>query len=176
MVVDMAQLNVLGCVHRTYCHRARVLRNAEQHLSCTVPCGAFYAFVSCDALIGRVTAGDVRLTSDEDVALALLDEANVAVVHGSAFGLGPFVRIAYALDDKALAEAAAAFSASARRLRLDSQCDQASRRSGERDRLSRSRRRADGGAAELPQVQAPCSIVMPARGGAWPRHQRAERP
>ncbi|MDP9032580.1 MAG: aminotransferase class I/II-fold pyridoxal phosphate-dependent enzyme, partial [Pseudomonadota bacterium] len=42
---------------------------------------------------------------DEDVALALLDEANVAVVHGSAFGLGPYIRIAYSLDDKSLRQA-----------------------------------------------------------------------
>ena len=42
------------------------------------------------------------LSSDEDVAGALLDEANVAVVHGSAFGLAPYIRIAYALGDAPL--------------------------------------------------------------------------
>jgi aspartate aminotransferase len=45
------------------------------------------------------------LLTDEDVAHALLDEANVAVVHGSAFGLGPYIRIAYALDDASLRKA-----------------------------------------------------------------------
>ena len=45
------------------------------------------------------------LSTDEDVALALLDEAGVAVVHGSAFGLGPYIRIAYALDDAVLRRA-----------------------------------------------------------------------
>jgi aspartate aminotransferase len=45
------------------------------------------------------------LHSDEDFAHALLDEANVAVVHGSAFGLGPYIRIAYALDDASLRKA-----------------------------------------------------------------------
>jgi len=44
------------------------------------------------------------------VALALLDEADVAVVHGSAFGLGPYLRIAYALDDDSLASACAAIA------------------------------------------------------------------
>jgi aspartate aminotransferase len=39
------------------------------------------------------------------VALALLDEAQVAVMQGSAFGLGPYLRIAYALDDVSLARA-----------------------------------------------------------------------
>ena len=45
------------------------------------------------------------LRSDEDVVLALLDEQGVATVHGSAFGLGPYLRLAYALDDASLLEA-----------------------------------------------------------------------
>jgi aspartate aminotransferase len=74
-------------------------------LRCDTPGGAFYAFASCEGLIGRTTRSGTRLRTDEDVALALLEEANVAVVHGSAFGLGPYIRIAYALDDGALRQA-----------------------------------------------------------------------
>jgi aspartate aminotransferase len=74
-------------------------------LRCATPGGAFYAFASCEGLIGRTTARGIQLLTDEDVALALLDEANVAVVQGSAFGLGPYIRIAYALDDDALQKA-----------------------------------------------------------------------
>jgi len=74
-------------------------------LRCDTPGGAFYAFASCEGLIGRTTRCGTRLRTDEDVALALLEEANVAVVHGSAFGLGPYIRIAYALDDGALRQA-----------------------------------------------------------------------
>ncbi|MNP75024.1 aspartate aminotransferase [compost metagenome] len=51
------------------------------------------------------------LHTDEDVAHALLDEADVAVVHGSAFGLGPYIRIAYALDDTSLRKACDAIRA-----------------------------------------------------------------
>lgn len=76
--------------------------NEAPGLSCSLPGGAFYAFASCKGLIGKTTAAGQRLDTDEDVALALLDEANVAVVHGSAFGLGPYIRIAYALDDDSL--------------------------------------------------------------------------
>lgn len=79
--------------------------NATQGLRCATPGGAFYAFASCEGLIGRDSPGGRRLFSDEDVALALLEEASVAVVHGSAFGLGPYIRIAYALDDGALRQA-----------------------------------------------------------------------
>lgn len=82
----------------------RVL-NDVPGLRCASPAGAFYAFASCGGLIGRITAAGKRLGTDEDVALALLDEAGVAVVHGSAFGLGPYLRLAYALDDRSLAQA-----------------------------------------------------------------------
>lgn len=74
-------------------------------LRCASPAGAFYAFASCEGLIGRTSAGGLLLQSDEDVALALLNEAGVAVMQGSAFGLGPYLRIAYALDDASLAKA-----------------------------------------------------------------------
>ena len=79
--------------------------NEAPGLRCASPAGAFYAFASCEGLMGRTTAAGTRLNTDEDVALALLDEASVAVVQGSAFGLGPYIRIAYALDDRSLVRA-----------------------------------------------------------------------
>jgi aspartate aminotransferase len=82
--------------------------NRIQGLRCGKPAGAFYAFASCAGLIGRQSAAGRLLTSDDDVALALLDEAGVAVMPGSAFGLGPYLRIAYALDEASLDKACAA--------------------------------------------------------------------
>ncbi|WAT31012.1 pyridoxal phosphate-dependent aminotransferase [Pseudomonas sp. GXZC] len=84
------------------------LLNATPGLACISPSGAFYAFASCAGLLGRTSAAGRLLETDEDVAHALLDEANVAVVHGSAFGLAPYLRIAYALDDDSLRQACAA--------------------------------------------------------------------
>ena len=81
------------------------LLNQAPGLHCQVPQGAFYAFASCEGLLGKTTAAGQRLVSDEDVVNALLDEAGVATVHGSAFGLGPYIRIAYALDDASLQRA-----------------------------------------------------------------------
>lgn len=83
---------------------------ATPGLHCEPPAGAFYAFANCAGLIGKTSPGGRYLATDEDVALALLDEADVAVVHGSAFGLGPYLRIAYALDDDSLASACAAIA------------------------------------------------------------------
>lgn len=81
------------------------LLNQAPGLHCEVPQGAFYAFASCEALLDKTTRAGMKLNSDEDVVNALLDEAGVATVHGSAFGLGPYVRIAYALDDASLNQA-----------------------------------------------------------------------
>ncbi|MQU61743.1 aminotransferase class I/II-fold pyridoxal phosphate-dependent enzyme [Pseudomonas sp. FSL R10-1350] len=76
--------------------------NTTPGLECATPAGAFYVFANCAGLLGRTSAGGRVLHTDEDVAHALLDEANVAVVPGSAFGLAPYIRIAYALDEASL--------------------------------------------------------------------------
>ncbi|MDQ7049742.1 MAG: aminotransferase class I/II-fold pyridoxal phosphate-dependent enzyme [Enterobacterales bacterium] len=76
--------------------------NKAKGLSCEKPLGAFYIFADCSKLIGKKTLTGKLLKSDKDVADALLDEQNIAVVHGSAFGLGPYLRIAYALDEESL--------------------------------------------------------------------------
>ena len=41
----------------------------------------------------------------ESEAMALLEEAEVAVVHGRAFGMSPYLRISYATSDADLREA-----------------------------------------------------------------------
>jgi len=81
-----------------------MLNNAPG-LSCETPSGAFYIFADCSGLIGKETSSGQRINSDKDIADALLDEMNVAVVQGSAFGLSPYLRIAYALDDESLKQA-----------------------------------------------------------------------
>lgn len=81
------------------------LVNAIPGLSCNVPDGAFYIFVDCSGILGKTSSGGRLLQCDEDVVMAILAEAKVATVHGSAFGLPDHVRIAYTLDDDSLIEA-----------------------------------------------------------------------
>ena len=93
------------------------LLNEIPGLSCPVPGGAFYVFASCKELIGKRTPAGMLIETDEDFSIALLEEANVAVMPGSAFGLGPYVRIAYALHEtslKAACEAIKGFCSSLR--------------------------------------------------------------
>ena len=79
--------------------------NEAPGLSCHRPEGAFYVYPGIAGCLGRTTAAGTRLDTDEDFALALLSEQHVAVVHGAAFGMSPYVRISYATDDASLAEA-----------------------------------------------------------------------
>ncbi|MEM9524671.1 MAG: pyridoxal phosphate-dependent aminotransferase [Pseudomonadota bacterium] len=79
--------------------------NAADGISCLTPEGAFYAYPSISDCIGKTSAGGARIETDEDFAIALLEETGVAVVFGAAFGLSPNFRISYALSDEALKEA-----------------------------------------------------------------------
>jgi aspartate aminotransferase len=68
-------------------------------LSCTAPDGAFYVYVNCAETIGRTTPDGKTIGDDEDLTLYLLDRAQVAVVHGAAYGLSPYFRISFATDE-----------------------------------------------------------------------------
>ena len=58
------------------------------------------------ALVAQNTHGVSRVYSiDEDFVTELLQAEGVAAVHGSAFGLGPNLRISYATSNAALEEA-----------------------------------------------------------------------
>jgi aspartate/methionine/tyrosine aminotransferase len=67
------------------------------------PEGAFYAYPAVDGLLGRTFRGVTPTTSAELAAL-LLDQAEVAVVPGEAFGPSGYLRLSYALGDDDLAE------------------------------------------------------------------------
>ena len=77
--------------------------NAIDGISCPTPEGAFYAYADVRGLLGREIRGKVSGTSAELAAL-ILDEAEVAVVPGEAFGPSGYIRMSYALGDADLAE------------------------------------------------------------------------
>ncbi|MBD8876146.1 pyridoxal phosphate-dependent aminotransferase [Roseibium polysiphoniae] len=79
--------------------------NQANGLSCPNPEGAFYVFPSCAGTIGKTAPSGKVIGSDEDFVTELLETEGVAVVHGSAFGLGPNFRISYATSTEALEEA-----------------------------------------------------------------------
>ena len=79
--------------------------SAMNGISCNIPQGAFYIYPGIAGCIGKKTAQGRLIANDQDFAEALLEETYVAVVPGSAFGLSPYLRIAYAADDVVLEEA-----------------------------------------------------------------------
>jgi aspartate/methionine/tyrosine aminotransferase len=70
---------------------------------CPEPHGAFYAYPSVKGLLGKPLRGRVASSSAELAGL-ILDEAEVAVVPGEAFGTPGYARLSYALGDDDLAE------------------------------------------------------------------------
>lgn len=79
--------------------------NQATGIECPTPEGAFYVYPSCVSLIGKKTEDGKVIATDEDFVTALLESEGVAVVHGSAFGLGPNFRISYAASEEMLEEA-----------------------------------------------------------------------
>ena len=76
--------------------------NAIPGIECPVPEGAFYTFASCAGVLGKTTPSGKRLDTDRDFCAWLLDEHDVAMVPGTAFGLAPFFRISYATSEREL--------------------------------------------------------------------------
>jgi aspartate/methionine/tyrosine aminotransferase len=75
-------------------------------LVCPEPLGAFYAYPSVKGVLGKEIAGKRPRTSNELAAL-ILDEVEVAVVPGEAFGTPGYFRLSYAMGDADLEEGVA---------------------------------------------------------------------
>ena len=69
--------------------------NEINGLSCITPKGAFYVMMNISKLIGTTIKG-VVINSSMDLSELLLEQANVAVVPGIAFGTDEFIRLSYA--------------------------------------------------------------------------------
>jgi len=69
-----------------------------------VPQGAFYVMPDISSFLGK-SDGNGTIANSDDLALYLLDKAQVAVVGGGAFGAPECIRISYATSDELLVEA-----------------------------------------------------------------------
>ena len=72
-------------------------------LVCPVPEGAFYVYPDVTGLLNR-TWGGITPTTSLELADLILDQAEVAVVPGEAFGPSGYLRLSYALGDAPLLE------------------------------------------------------------------------
>ncbi len=98
----------IATMRETYARRsarAAAALGAVPGITCHRPAGAFYLYADVAACLGRTTPGGRALSSDTDVASALLEEAHVGTVAGTAFGLSPYLRLSTAAADDSLDEA-----------------------------------------------------------------------
>jgi aspartate aminotransferase len=79
--------------------------NQASGITCPTPEGAFYVYPDCSGVIGKTTPAGKVIENDADLIDYFLDDAQVAAVHGAAFGLSPGFRISYATSEEILTEA-----------------------------------------------------------------------
>lgn len=90
--------------------------NAIPGIHCRKPEGAFYVFPNVGGLMGKKTPKGQVINNSMDLADHLLNDLEVALVPGSAFGKDPFVRISFALSMDDMREAMKRIDRAAREL------------------------------------------------------------
>lgn len=91
--------------------------NAIPGIECHLPEGAFYVFPSCAGLLGKTTPSGNVLNTDEDFILYLLEEVNLAVLQGAAYGVSPYFRISFATNMNVLEQGIARLAQAVERLK-----------------------------------------------------------
>ncbi len=91
--------------------------NAIPGIHCHLPEGAFYVYPSCAELLGKTTPQGKVLRTDEDFVLYLLDEVNLAVLQGDAYGMSPYFRISFATSMDLLEQGISRIAQAVERLR-----------------------------------------------------------
>lgn len=77
------------------------LINELPDVSCKKPLGAFYVMANISKWIGKELKGK-KIESSLDFASALLEQENVAVIPGAAFGSDEYIRLSYATSEEVI--------------------------------------------------------------------------
>jgi aspartate aminotransferase len=99
-------LSAVAAMRAAFDRRRQVMTsmlNDVPGIVCPLPEGAFYCYPSVKGVLGKQIAGQ-RPTTSGQLAELLLDEADVAVVPGEAFGTEGYFRLSCALGDADLEE------------------------------------------------------------------------
>jgi aspartate aminotransferase len=99
-------LSAVAAMRSAFDRRRKIMTgmlNDIQGVICPLPEGAFYCYPTVKSVLGKEIAGRHPQTSVE-LAELILDEADVAVVPGEAFGTPGYFRLSYALGDSDLQE------------------------------------------------------------------------
>lgn len=102
-------LSAVATMREAFDRRRRTIvtmLNDIEGIVCPEPEGAFYVYPSVKDVLGSRVAGR-QVTTSAELAEVILDEAEVAVVPGEAFGPSGYLRLSYALGDDDLVEGVA---------------------------------------------------------------------
>ena len=83
---------------------AASILNQTIGLSCNRPKGAYYIYVNCEKVLGKKAPNGSVIETDRDLARFFLEEIEVAVMPGSAYGLSPYFRLSYGVSTSELEE------------------------------------------------------------------------
>ena len=103
----LAEPNVLNYMVKEFHKRRDLVIGLLQEIpnvKTTIPEGAFYAFPDVSWYFGKTVRGR-KINNSDDLAMYLLEEANVATVTGLAFGDANCIRLSYATSEEILTEA-----------------------------------------------------------------------
>ena len=78
--------------------------NSIDGITCLKPEGAFYVFPSCKNFLGCISQSGKVIESSIDFASYLLEDYNLAVVPGEAFGLNGYFRISFTIGEDSITE------------------------------------------------------------------------
>ncbi len=107
---------------QTYDERRLAVMDGLEHidgLTFIRPQGAFYVYIGCLALMHSTTPKGVKISSDVDLCTYLLEEAHVALIPGSAFGLSPYLRMSYTVCKDTLVEGCKRIKTAVEQLKLN---------------------------------------------------------
>jgi len=99
-------LSAVGVMKAAFDRRRRTIVSMLGEIDgvvCPTPEGAFYAYPSVKGLLAKEHDGR-RIDTSADLAEYILEQAEVAVVPGEAFGTPGYLRLSYALGDDDLVE------------------------------------------------------------------------
>ncbi len=97
---DVALMRTAFARRRALIHK---MLNEIPGIECPLPEGAFYAYASLHGLLNRSYNGAVPSTSAELLEI-VLEQANVAIVPGEAFGTPGYARFSYAMGEDDIAK------------------------------------------------------------------------
>jgi aspartate aminotransferase len=92
----------MRAVYGARSRRVAAALNAMPGVRCRVPGGAFYVFPDISFCLGKTSPGGRVLADDAGFTAAMMEEAHVAAVDGTAFGTPGHLRLSTAADDAAL--------------------------------------------------------------------------